>query len=98
MSDNPLRDCLNDRRWNHGDLGEVVLMVRHRGAPRDERTVPGHAVREIGPHGLSLDPIHASPLDEDHPEADEPEDDVLFVPWHRVLWVTLGDTMLWSRS
>ena len=45
MSDNPLRDLLNDRRWNHGDLDRVWLDTVHRGAPRFMYAVDTHRPR-----------------------------------------------------
>lgn len=94
MTTNPLRDLLNERRWHAGDLDQLVLEVRHRGAPDDVRMVPGHAIREIGSSGLILDPPEVS-LDEEDEDDDEGE---LHLPWHRVLMVRHGSEVLWRRT
>ena len=96
MSDNPLRDLLNDRRWNHGDLDRVWLDTVHRGAPDDRRRIPSHAIRDIGGAGLHLDPPEVG-IDEEEPE-EETGADGMHLPWHRVLAVWVDDTLLWSRT
>ena len=36
-----LRDLFNKLKWHTGDLEEVIVTIRHRGAPRDERDILG---------------------------------------------------------
>jgi uncharacterized protein (UPF0248 family) len=69
-----LRELLNDHLWHHEDLGQLTLVVRHRGAPGDVRHVEGVYISEIGATGLTVE--SALPGEED-----------TFLPYHRVLQV-----------
>lgn len=67
-----IRDTLNDHKWNRQDLDAIELLVVHRGAPNDQRVIPGSQIESIHAGGvmvfsaLSLDGLH-------------------FLPYHRVL-------------
>ena len=86
-----LRDLFNDRRWHHDDLQTLQIVVRHRGAPGDRRTVFGGEIVRIVPTGLVVTGSFA--FDE---EGDEGEDEV-FLPFHRVLEVRGPDGVLWTK-
>ncbi|MCO4743811.1 MAG: DUF504 domain-containing protein [Proteobacteria bacterium] len=80
-----LRDVLNRHRWRDGDLSELELSVRHRGAPGDVRVIPGLAIADIVSTGVHL-------IRED----DQPEG--AFIPFHRVLRVDGPDGIVWVRE
>jgi uncharacterized protein (UPF0248 family) len=90
---NPLRDLLNEARWGTGDLDELSIIVRHRGATHDERAVLGRDVTAIYGNGFNC------PTD---PAFDAPEEIIeigggeVFVPYHRVLRITKGDALVWE--
>lgn len=60
------RDVLNRLRWESGEeaaLVDVRIVYRHRGAPRDERSLEGRSILAVGrsfldlPEGVRL-PMH----------------------------------------
>lgn len=80
-----VRDLLNERKWRHGDLDRVDVIVRHRGAENDERRILGTEIREIRGEGLIV-----SPLDPDSPD--------VFIPWHRVLRILAPEGTIWPPA
>ena len=52
---NPIREQLNDHKWNSRDLETVTLVVIHRGAPNDEAFIHGAEIAEIGADGIQLE-------------------------------------------
>jgi uncharacterized protein (UPF0248 family) len=78
-----LRDLFNERKWHTGDLAVLTVVVRHRGAPGDERRLPGAQIVEIGSAGLVVD---------------GGEEGSVFLPWHRVLRVVAPEAVLWERT
>jgi uncharacterized protein (UPF0248 family) len=87
-----LRELFNDRKWHRGDLRELVVTVRHRGAPGDERTVLGGEITDIRPGGLVV------AVDVEVYEDGGVEDGAVFIPWHRVLKVAAPEGILWERT
>lgn len=96
---NTLRELLNERRWHRGDLDTLEVVIRHRGAPRDERVVPGAAIADIGPRGLTVrhDVAVTLLLGGDPDEAPEGDDGDVWIPYHRVLEVRAPAGTLWSK-
>jgi uncharacterized protein (UPF0248 family) len=94
-----LREIFNARKWHTGDLADVHVDIRHRGAPGDERTVYGADILEIRPGGLR---VRVDPEVYD-PELYEVSDDDLadgnaFIPYHRVLRVRARDgAVIWEK-
>ena len=84
-----VRELLNDRKWHHGDLDRLGILVRHRGAENDERIILGSEILEIRANGLLV--AGDAVLDEDA------EEGTVFLPWHRVLKVTGPEGVLWER-
>lgn len=82
---NPPREFLNQHRWHHDDLSELVVLVVHRGAPGDQRRVLGEAIADITGDGFTV-------------AADDEAEDVVFIPFHRVLRVLRGGVTLWPAS
>lgn len=81
-----LRDMLNRARWGTENLHELSLVVVHRGAPGDRRTIGGARIMAVLPAGIELSP-----------DADESES--VFVPYHRFLSIRTGDgALLWSKE
>lgn len=80
-----LRDLLNAARWRDGDIAALTILVRHRGAPDDERAIAGERILAVRGGGIAL-----------HPES--ADDDSIFVPYHRFLAVTGRDgAVLWRK-
>jgi hypothetical protein len=48
------RDALNDLKWNAQRLHEAVVTYVHRGAPGDERAVPGGEIVALRPSFFDL--------------------------------------------
>lgn len=81
-----LREFFNEHKWHRGDLPSLEVVVRHRGAPADERVVPGSLVVEVGPTGLAF---HS--FEEGH------DGGTVWIPYHRVLAVRHGSDVLWQK-
>lgn len=82
-----LRDLFNDRKWHTNDLHQLVVVVRHRGAPGDERAVAGSDIVDVTGTGLLV----AADADADPPEP-------VFLPYHRVLRINGPSGSVWIRS
>ena len=80
-----LRQHLNEHQWRFGDLDQVSIVIRHRGAPGDRRTVRGSAILAIRKNGVLVASF----------EADDGE---VFVPYSRFLEVRTPDRLEWSKS
>lgn len=80
-----LRDLLNRARWSDANLHALELVVVHRGAPGDRRTVSGALVSDVGAVGVTLAPAHD---DEEAP----------FLPYHRFLAVRGPEGLLWDKE
>jgi uncharacterized protein (UPF0248 family) len=50
-----LRELFNEHKWHRGDLDELRVTVRHRGAPGGERVVYGARIEEVTANGLVID-------------------------------------------
>lgn len=58
-----VRDVLNRHKWAVGDLEQVVVTYRHRGAENDEATFRGGEIVDVGAsflelHGGTMIPYH----------------------------------------
>lgn len=85
-----LRKLLNDHRWHTHDLASLRVVVRHRGAPEDERALSGTSILEIAGNGIFI---------ESHDEDGEPIDDGrAFIPYHRFLRVYGPGGLLYERK
>ncbi|MCB9619790.1 MAG: RNA 3'-terminal phosphate cyclase [Sandaracinus sp.] len=80
-----LRDLLNRARWSDANLHALELVIVHRGAPDDRRTVAGAMVSDVGASGVTLTP---SREDEEAP----------FLPYHRFLAVRGPHGLLWDKE
>ena len=91
-----LRDMLNELKWRHDDLASIEVVVRHRGAPRDELRISGIDIVEIGAKGLfvAADDARASW----EVELVDGNERTKFLPWHRVLAVHGREGALWVRQ
>ena len=85
-----LRKLLNDHRWYTHDLDTLQVVVRHRGAPDDERTLSGASILEIASNGIFV---------ESRDEDGEPIDDGrAFIPFHRFLRVVGPGGLIYERK
>lgn len=84
-----LRNLLNNHKWHKGDLGQLTLVVRHRGAPRDERAIPGASIQEIAAGGVFVEARDA--------EGEPIDDGRAFIPYHRLLRVEGPEGLLYER-
>lgn len=85
-----LRDLLNKHLWGDGNLAELTVTIRHRGAPNDERVIAGADVTEIGKFGIGMG--------EEPVEFCEVTEDPDFIPFHRFLKVEDADgKTLWEK-
>ena len=89
------RDILNERMWRHGDLQSMEVVVRHRGAPDDERRVPGIDIVDVGSKGLF---IAVKPRADWESEWVDDQEGSTFIPWHRVIEVRSPTEVLWTRT
>ncbi len=81
-----LRDLLNRTRWKDAGLHALSVRVVHRGAPRDERVIPGGRISAIRSGGIDLAPESETA-------------DSIFVPYHRFLAIEGPDgVVLWSKD
>ena len=79
-----LRDLFNQHKWHTGDLGVLTVVIRHRGAPADEKRVSGAEILEIAASGLTV-------------RSDEDEAGV-YIPFHRVLRVIAPEGVLFEKE
>ena len=78
-----LRDFLNARRWHIGDLPDLTVVVRERGAPQDEDRVFGDEIAAVCAVGLELNDLGLKGG---------------WVPFHRVLRVEgPSGAVVWTR-
>jgi RNA 3'-terminal phosphate cyclase (ATP) len=81
-----LRDILNRARWRDHELAELALVVLHRGAPDDRRTVFGSAIADVTATGVVLVP-------------EAPDAEPGFLPYHRFLAVLdRQGAVLWDKA
>ncbi len=75
------RDVLNELKWRHDALEEVLVWYRHRGAPDDERAVGGDKILELGRSFFRVQgPAGGTTL-----------------PYHRVLRIEREGRLVWER-
>lgn len=86
-----LRSLFNEWRWGRGALDALEVVIRHRGAPADERVVSGAVITALSAQGFHVAPS-ASWL-----PAESGTPDAVFVPWHRVLRVRGPDGELFRK-
>lgn len=84
------RSLLNDRKWHHADLEAISLVVRHRGAPDDQRRISGGAILEIAAAGLFVEARDA--------EGEPLDDGRAFIPYHRILAIRGPEGLLYERK
>ncbi len=80
-----LRDLLNRARWRDANLHALELIVVHRGAPGDRRTVPGALVTDVGAAGVTLAPAREN-------------EEATFLPYHRFLALRGPEGLLWDTA
>lgn len=80
-----IRNILNTAKWRNRNLHQLCLVVTHRGAPNDQRSVVGSRIEKIEGEGILVkDPEVGTKA---------------FLPYHRV--VELRDdegTLVWDRE
>jgi len=79
-----LRELFNKHMWHTADLGSLSVLVRHRGAPRDERRINGSEISEVGPTGLLI-------------ATWDDEDGATWIPYHRILQIRSAQGVIWSK-
>ncbi len=84
------RELLNERKWHRGDLAALTLVVRHRGAPGDERRISGGSIFEIAAAGIFVEARDA--------EGEPIDDGRAFIPYHRLLRVLAPEGLLYERK
>lgn len=76
-------ETLNKLRWT-GKLAECEVVILHRGAPHDQKTIPGSKITQVKKsHFYYKDGAGGRES---------------FIPLHRVLIVRLRDEVIWKRS
>ncbi len=85
-----IRNLLNERKWRQADLSSLSLVVRHRGAPEDERRISGGSILEIAAAGVFVEARDA--------EGEPIDDGRAFIPYHRFLRVTGPEGLLFERK
>jgi len=79
-----LRDLFNKHMWHTADLGSLSVVVRHRGAPRDQRRISGAEIAEIGPTGVLI-------------ATWDDEDGSVWIPYHRILEIRSEEGLVWRK-
>lgn len=92
-----LRELFNERKWHTGDLASLEVTIRHRGAPRDERLIPGHAITDVNGNGFTVVEAGEWSFSEEGEDAPATSEGTFFVPWHRVLRVVGPDGVLFRK-
>lgn len=77
------KDFLNDLKWHHDALDRALVHYVHRGAPGDERAVPGSQIVELGHSFFTL--LQA-------------EGRSGSIPYHRILRIDLDGALVWERK
>lgn len=84
------RDLFNRHKWHSGDLSALTVVIRHRGAPDDERRLSGATILEIGASGLIVEAQDA--------EGAPVDDGRAYIPYHRILRVIAPDAVLYTKE
>ncbi|HEX6242877.1 MAG TPA: RNA 3'-terminal phosphate cyclase [Polyangiales bacterium] len=83
-----LREILNRARWASDDLHTLELRVLHRGAPGDQRSIAGSSVMNVLAEGVEV-----------AANADDSDQESVFVPYHRFLAIHAADgALLWDKQ
>jgi RNA 3'-terminal phosphate cyclase (ATP) len=80
-----IRDILNTAKWRNRNLHQLCLVVTHRGAPNEQRSVLGSRIEKIEGEGI---------LVKDQESATE-----AFLPYHRIIEMRDdGGALVWDRE
>lgn len=74
-------NTLNKLKWK-GGLEKCKIIIRHRGAPQDEKTIQGRDIVQVKKSHIIC----------------RVDDKETFIPLHRILRVTLEGKVLWKRD
>jgi uncharacterized protein (UPF0248 family) len=78
-----IRDLLNREKWaSEAGLGDLEIVILHRGAPGDLKVIRGDSIADIAPRAMLV--------------IEGGEDTV--IPYHRVRIIRRGDTVIWRRA
>lgn len=84
-----LRDLLNKHKWYHENLDSLEIVIRHRGAPDDERVICGALIQEVKANGFTTFDLSATDIG---------TMSLSWIPYHRVLTVQASEDVLWQRK
>lgn len=79
---------LNRLKWT-GRLGESRVVILHRGAPGDRKSIPGSCIVEVK-KGYFL-------YRADSPGGQPREGRETFIPNHRIREIWMGSSLVWKR-
>jgi uncharacterized protein (UPF0248 family) len=78
-----IRDLLNREKWaSKAGLGELEVVILHRGAPEDLKVISGESIADIAPRAMLV----------------REDDEESVIPYHRVRIIRRGDTIIWRRA
>jgi len=74
---------LNREKWaTGGGLGDLEVVILHRGAPGDFKVIRGESIADVAPRALLV----------------RVGGEELVIPYHRVRIIRRGDTIIWRRA
>jgi len=77
-----IRDLLNKMKWTSDKgLEDCEIVIVHRGAPGDVKTIKGTAIKDIAPRAIIV----------------EEDGEEVVIPYHRVKVIRRGNVLLWQK-
>jgi len=78
-----IREILNEIKWSsEGGLSDCEVVILHRGAPGDLKTISGACIKDVAPRALIC----------------EDSGEETLIPYHRVRVIRKGIRTVWAKS
>ncbi len=77
------RDFLNKLKWHpEKKLEDAKIIIRHRGAPRDQKTIEGKDIEDLGSGFMKV----------------KSDFKTVKIPYHRILKIKKAGETIWKES
>lgn len=78
-----IREIINQLKWSsEGGLSDCEVVILHRGAPGNLRSIDGRSIRDVAPRALIC----------------EERGEETLIPYHRVRLIKKGGMTVWAKS
>lgn len=77
-----IRETLNKIKWStKGGLSDCEIIITHRGAPGDIKTIQGRGIKDVAPRALII----------------EEDGEEIIIPFHRIRQIRKGGLVVWQK-